>query len=203
MKNIFIVSYECDTLKNYFLLCNKDIQSFIKSHDETIKAYCEHNTCNRSLLHEKLSSYNDDYIVSIYAHGNDDTVVDNEQNDLINMVDAKVSYNGAIVYATSCYTANTLGKEMHSYNCKFFFGYTDKSYVVLSEKELFIELDNFALKKIFLTNSIDGKSISDATDNFFWDKVKEVETINPMLAPLIMHNKEAFKIYHNRIEYPN
>jgi len=201
--NVFIVSYDCSRLGDYFLCCNEDIQSFLSINSPATTIRCTHNSCDRTLLHSELSSYEDDYVVTIYAHGEDDKIIDNSENDLINIDDARSSYNNAIVYSTSCYSANQLGIEMHNYGCKFFFGYSNKSYVCMSNKDTFIQLDNFALKKIFLNNTIDGEKIYEETNTFFEDKLEEMKAVNPLVAPLVMHNKESFKIYHNRMIYPS
>jgi hypothetical protein len=203
LNNIFIISYDCSRLGNYFLCCNKDIQSFLSTYFAKTTIRCTHNNCDRNILHSELSSCEDNYVVTIYAHGKDDKIIDNSENDLINIDDARSSYNNAIVYSTSCYSANQLGIEMHKYGCKFFFGYSEKSYVCMSSKDIFIELDNFALKKIFLNNTIDGQTIYEETNTFFENKLEEMRDINPLVAPLIMHNKESFKIYHNQMIYPS
>ena len=203
MTSIFILSYDCSKLGDYFLRCNEDIQSFLSTNSPKTTIRCTHNSCDSTLLHTELSSYTDDYVVTIYAHGEDDKIIDNSENDLINMTDAKSSYHNAIVYSTSCYSANKLGIEMHKYGCKFFFGYSEKSYIGMSHKDKFIELDNFALKEIFLKNTIEGKVIYEITNAFFEDELEKMKKTNPLIAPLIMHNKESFKIYHNRTAYPS
>lgn len=202
MNDIVIVSYECDELGNYFELCNKDIQTYINYKKYVMTPHCQHNSCTRDELHNKIDGLSDDYIVTIYAHGEDSRIKNNEKEDLINLDDAEKYYNNAIVYSAACNSANVLGKTMHSYNCKLFFGHTKKSYVVLMYKDTFIELENFALKEILDQPEFDAHELCQKIDNFFDIKIIEMKETNPLVAPLIMHNKESYKIYKNRQEYP-
>jgi len=211
MNNIVIVSYNCDELGNYFQLCNADLQQYIIDTSLSIAVHCEHNNCDREILHDKLKEFDDDYIVSIYAHGEEENYIKrtknrirtNKNEDLINIENAMHSYTNAIVYSTSCYAANELGETMHLYGCKLFFGYKAKSYLSLLYKDDFIEMDNFTLKLILDAEIIDGRELYKKTNKFLTDKIKEMRTKNPLVAPLIIHNREAFTIYHNKIVYPN
>lgn len=202
MNDIIIVSYQCDELGDYFQLCNKNLQCFIKYESIEITTHCEHNNCNRSDLHTKLDAFDDDYIVIIYAHGENDRIRDNNKKDLITIDDAMKYYNNAIVYSIACYSANELGTTMHNYNCKFFYGYTKKSYIVFMYKDIFIELDNFALKEILKHKDIDPISLCQKINHVFDEKIEEMKSENLMVAPLIMHNRESYKIYKNKHEYP-
>ena len=65
MTNIFIVSYDCSKLGDYFLCCNEDIQSFLSINFPETSIHCTHNGCDSALLHSKLLDYTDDYVVSI------------------------------------------------------------------------------------------------------------------------------------------
>ena len=203
MNNIVIVSYDCDELGDYFKLCNIDLQQYISDNHIEIDVHCEHDNCNRENLHSKLIEFTDNYIISIYAHGENNRIKNNKKEDLINMDDAKSHYHNAIVYSTSCFTANELGVEMHNYGCKFFFGYKAKSYLSLNHKSDFIEMDNYTLRLILDEKTIDGRVLYEKTDKYFIAKLNELRVINPLLAPLIMHNRESFVIYHNRKEYPS
>lgn len=202
MSDIVIVSYDCDELNDYFWLCNEDIQTFIKYKQLDVTTHCIHNECNRLNLHEKLDTLVDNYIVVIYAHGENHRIRDNDKNDLITTEDAMKSYNNAIVYSTACYSANKLGMTMHNYNCKFFYGYTKKSYVVSLYKDTFIELDNFALKEILEDQDMCPTYLCKKINCIFDEKIEEMRRNNLMVAPLMMHNKESYKIYKNRQEYP-
>ncbi len=203
MKDILIVSYECDRIGNYFKLCNQNLQDFIKFKQFNMNIHCTHNMNNRESLHSKLEEFSDDYIVSIYAHGEDDRIKNNENEDLINISDARTHYNNAIVYSTACYSANKLGVQMHAYNCKLFFGYIKKSYIVSMYKDTFIELDNFALKEILDNSNIDPTLLCEKINSIFDNRIEEMKKINLMVAPFIMHNKESYKIYKNQKEYPS
>lgn len=119
MNDIFIVSYDDSKLGDYFSLCNNDIRKFLQNNHPSVNIHNFHNQTTH-LLHGELSSHNNDYIVAIYAHGDNNKVVDQNGDDLINMKDAESSYHNAIVYSTSCNTANELGSKMHNYGCKFF-----------------------------------------------------------------------------------
>jgi hypothetical protein len=202
MKDIVIVSYYCDELGDYFQQCNENLQHFIKFQDLNITTHCKHDNCNRDDLHKTLSNLNDNYLVTIYAHGEHNKIKDNSDADLITIDDAMKYYNNAIVYSTACYAANGLGKEMHRYNCKFFYGYTKKAYIVSMYKDTFIELDNFALKKILQNKDIEPVELCKNINSFFDEKINDMRIHNPMVAPLIMHNRESYKIYKNRQEYP-
>ncbi|MCV6607819.1 MAG: hypothetical protein OIF32_06360 [Campylobacterales bacterium] len=202
MNDIVIVSYHCDELDNYFQLCNEDIQTFIKLKQLDIETHCLHDECNRTSLHEKLNTLADNYVVSIYAHGENHRIRDNELQDLITIDDSMKYYNNAIVYSTACYSANEIGRKMHLYNCKIFYGYTKRSYVVYMYKDSFIELDNFALKEILVDHSIEPTNLCEKTNYAFDKKIEEMKDLNLMVAPLIMHNRESYKIYKNRQEYP-
>ena len=202
MNDIVIVSYECDELGSYFKLCNENLQDYIHFKQYKLTSHCQHNSCDRDTLHNKINEFEDDYIVTIYAHGDDCRIRNNEQEDLINLDDATRYYNNAIVYSTACNSANELGKTMHGYNCKLFFGHTKKSYVVLMYKDTFIELENYALKEILDEPEFDPLQLCQKIDNFFDTKIDYMKKENPLVAPLIMHNKESYKIYKNRQEYP-
>lgn len=202
MKDIVIISYHCDKVGDYFLQCSENLKTFIKFKDLDIKTHCDHDNCNRVDLHAKLKLFDDNYVVVIYAHGENNRIRDNKQEDLINNDDAMQYYNNAIVYSTACYSANELGQTMHKYNCKFFYGYTKKSYIISMYQDTFIELDNFALKEILENQDIIPTELCKKINCIFDEKIEEMKSENLMVAPLIMHNKESYKIYKNKQEYP-
>lgn len=202
MKNIFVISYDCDNLGDYFKKCNEDLQYFInsKKFSETV-IHCKHNLCNRENLHNELKKHNENYLVVIYAHGDKDKIIDNNKNDIINIDDA-MNYNNAIVYSSACYSAEELGKKMHLYTCQLFYGYFRKAYIVSLYKETFIELDNFALKEILQDEDIEPIELCKKIDKYFDARIEEMSSINKLVTPLLMHNRESYKIYKNKEEYP-
>ena len=205
MNNIVIVSYDCTELSDYFKKCNEDIKTFISYKNITINIDCNHNS-DRNTIHKNINKYTDNYIVSIFAHGEKDRIVDNNKNDLINIDDAKTYYNNAVVYSGACLSANELGFTMQNYNCKLFYGYTKKFYLAPFCKDTFVELNNFALKELLMDISIDPRELCRKIDKFFDDKMdyfSHYESITALLLnPMIMHNKESYVIYKNRDRYP-
>lgn len=196
MNDIFIISYNCSINEDYFLKCNQDIQQFISSYRSDMNIHCTHHDCKRETLHEKLSSYNDEYIVAIYAHGDENRVVDQIFRDLINLDDSRSYYENSIVYSTACKTAVNLGKELITKGkCKLFFGYSDEAQFSHDHKEIFVELDNYALKIIISEENLDKEYLRQKTEIFFKEKLKEMRMNCPIIAPMIMNNKECFEIY--------
>jgi len=205
MNNIVIVSYDCTELSDYFKKCNEDIKTFISYKNITINIDCNHNS-DRNTIHKNINKYTDNYIVSIFAHGCDDRIVDNDENILINTDDAIIYYNNAIVYSGACLSANELGTTMHSNNCKLFYGYTKKFYLSPFSNDTFVELNNFALKELLINENIEPKELCEKIDKFFNDKIEYFSNHEPISAlfinPMIMHNKESYVIYKNRKNYP-
>ncbi|BFU77671.1 hypothetical protein ALC152_08860 [Arcobacter sp. 15-2] len=196
MNDIFIISYTCKRLGDYFYLCNIDLQDFIKTLENKIQIHCSHQSCKNDLLHKSLSQYSENYIVTIYAHGNNDKVVDELNNDLITLDDSKKFYKNSIVYSTACKTANNLGLSLvKEGGCKLFFGYSDSSHISTLHKADFVEMDNFTLKLILSENTTDKDYLKAKTEEFFQKKLHESRMQNPIIAPMIMNNKECFQIY--------
>lgn len=196
MNDIFIISYNCSINEDYFFKCNMDIQTFIINLNNGMNIHCNHHSCNREVLHKKLSEYNDNYIITIYAHGNADKVVDQYFETLIDLDDSKIYYENSIVYSTACKTAVTLGKELiNSGKCKLFFGYSDDAQFSHKHKDIFVELDNYTLKIIISENTINKEYLKQKTETFFREKLNEMRMTCPIIAPMIMNNKECFQIY--------
>jgi hypothetical protein len=205
MNDIVIVSYDCSELADFFKKCNEDIKNFISLKNINITVDCNHNL-DRDTIHANISQYHNNYIVSIFAHGKDDKIVDNEENILISIDDAKIYYNNAIVYSGACLSANELGLIMHSHNCKLFYGYTKKYYLSPYCNDTFVQLNNFALKQLLQDIDIEPVALCKKIDEFFDNQMEYFSSHEPttalLLNPLIMHNKESFVIYKNREIYP-
>ena len=89
-----------------------------------------------------------------------------------------------------------MGKELiNSGRCKLFFGYSDEAQFSCEHKDIFVEMDNYTLKIIISEGSIDKENLKQRTETFFRDKLNIMRMECPIIAPMIMHNKECFQIY--------
>lgn len=64
-------------------------------------------------------------------------------------------------------------------------------------------MDNYGIKYMYLNDCIDGKTIFNEIDKFFAKCLYNIRVKYPMLAPIIMHNKESFVVYYDKVKYPS
>lgn len=198
MKDLVVISYDDSILGKYFEKCRNDLESYLKSMGLNPNIHCMHNSCDKDLIDETIKTLSDHYCVIVYAHGSKVAIEDQHGNILVHENDV-AHYHNSIFYSTACYNAESLGGTLIRYMSKIFFGYKDYSWALDNDQGIvFIETDNFALKKI-LSGCINGQKIYEDTYDFFYKKYIELENSNFELAPLIYHNMDAMRVY----EYPN
>lgn len=198
MKDLVVISYDDSKLGKYFEKCRKDLETYLESTGLNANIHCLHNTCDKTSIDQIVNTLSDNYCVVIYAHGST-TAVEDQHGNILVQEDDVFHFHNSIFYSTACNNAESLGVELIRHMSKIFFGYKDYSWALDSEQGIvFIETDNFALKKI-LGGCRDGREIYDDTYNFFYKNYKELENSNFELAPLMYHNMDTMRVY----EHPN
>jgi len=198
MKDLVVISYDDFPLGKYFEKCRKDLEAYLLSNNLSPNIHCMHNECNKNSIDEVINTLSDNYCVVVYAHGTTVAVKDHDGNILVHEDDV-AHYHNSIFYSTACYNAESLGNVLIRYMSKIFFGYKDYSWALDTEYgTVFIETDNFALKKI-LSGCTNGQKIYEDTYDFFYEKYRELENTNFELAPLMYHNMDTMRVY----EFPN
>jgi len=198
MKDLIVISYDDSKLGKYFEKCRNDLETYLESIGLNPNIHCLHNACNKTSIDQIVNTLSDNYCVIVYAHGSNVAVEDQHGNTLVHEDDVSHFHN-SIFYSTACYNAESLGSTLIRYMSKIFFGYKDYSWALDNDDGIvFIETDNFALKKI-LSGCKNGQKIYEETYEFFYQKYKELESSNFALAPLMYHNMDTMRVY----EYPN
>lgn len=199
MKDLVVISYDdSGDLGKYFKNCRDDLMEYLATESLSPNIHCMHGSCNKGSIDTVVSSLDDDYCVIVYAHGNKMLVADQNGTTLIHENDIN-HYDKSIFYSTACSNAESLGYKMVNYVSKIFFGYKDNAWGLDGpEGTIFVETDNFALKKI-LSGCRNGKELYNDTYDFFYGKYVELEKVNDALAPLLYHNMSIMRVY----EHPN
>ncbi len=199
MNDLVVISYQDERLGTYFESCRNDLKSFLSIECISINTHCDHNGCSKEILNEKVASLDDNYAVITYTHGNKSAVIDQDENVLICESEC-INYGNAVFYSIACSNAKLLGSTLINYGAKLFFGYSEDTYGLQGEQnefiDVFVESENFALKKILLGTN-DGETIYNDTYDFFTKKIKQLKEQDKSLAPLLLHNREAIQLYTN------
>jgi len=199
MTDLIILSVPDNNLNEYFAKCRNHLELFISKNSLELTIHGEHGIFTKETLEEKIQCFTDRYALIIYAHGTETSIIDAKEEVLFEESQASILEN-SIVYSTACYNASSLGFKLSNYGCSLFFGYSDKAYVSHTNgyiENIFIETDNFALKKI-LSGEIDCTQLAQETEEFFKKKYNEIKDNYYEDAALLMHNKESVQFYQNR-----
>lgn len=155
----------------------------------------KHN-CNSADLHTLVTDP-ENYIISVYSHGDKTTIYDQFGEAIID-VDNAPDYKNTIFYSTACMTAKELGEAMRSSNCLFYYGFDYYVYYMSGNdselEEYFIKTHNYALK-LLLAGENDPYIIIEKTTSFYLEIIDEVRNSYPAFAGHFRENLENIAIY--------
>ncbi|OXA92793.1 hypothetical protein [Flavobacterium hercynium] len=141
-----------------------------------------HNHINKSTSHLKS------FIFVTYCHGNETCLAEGGANVFLSETINISNFSNTFFYTVSCSSGHTLGHELIKNGCKNFFGYKEH-FNFYSGFSSFLECANHGLF-LFINGESTDNVYSQMIQNYDYH-IKKVYKTDPVIASLLLHNKNA------------
>lgn len=182
-------------LGRYFEDCKSDLINFLDEHGELVNSISEIPSirCNVAYIDLVIPKINQvPFIFVAYTHGISDGLRCN--GDSFVSTENTHHFENSLFYTTACLSGRILAPDLINKGCKAFIGFKEESEVFENNlyRQLFIECDNYALKKLISTNATIGESY-DSTKRFYSSKIDKLIELgeDPLYIAALVANKEA------------
>ncbi|CAM3972711.1 hypothetical protein MUGA111182_19885 [Mucilaginibacter galii] len=196
MVNLLITYDDNDsTLANYFEANHTYVSGFVSELPDIVLHSMRGLDLSQDSVTVKINEFEQKpFLFAGYSHGNCDQLL--TDNGVFVCADNSASFKDAIVYTTACGAAENLGGTLINEGCVSFIGYHDYSLAPTNEdfNDLFIECENFALKR-FITEDITYGDAFDSMLQKFDDEMVNMYQANEIITAMeLLHNRERIDI---------
>lgn len=186
MADIFIAIDEQDTELGFFINgCKEDFVEYFNTKNHNVN-YIHSRILNPAYLEHSLTRV-EPFIFVAYSHGENHRLI-SSQGEYISTTCNNTLFNNSFFYTVSCLTANELGENLISNNCKSYYGYKSL-FNIYSGFNQFSHCANLGLI-LFLEGISTVEVLKQMKDNYN-EKIDELYNNHFFQASLLRENRDG------------
>lgn len=191
MNSILIAFNSCpgDPSHSFFQSCADDARQLCADFGISFTSKTGDDLAEQGIMQAMES-----HALCIFAsHGSSDSIVDENENDVISTRTTNYAFSGKGLYAVSCWCAQSLMPELCRIGLSLFVGYDDEI-LFAGDESVFVDCALSGLRSF-----IEGKRFDLAKADmlsFFDEAIKKAgESSNPFEKMFLLHDKESLIFY--------